>query len=99
MTDVVLTLWSNHQAEEQANYYVSLVPGSKINRIVRWPMTPDGPNEGRKQGDVLVVDCTLAGQSFSLLSGGPQFPYSEAVSIMVVCEAQAEVDKLWSKLI
>jgi len=99
MTDIVLTLWSNHKAEEQANYYVSLLPDSKINRIVRWPMTPDGPNEGRKKGDVLVVDFTLAGQSYSLLNGGPQFPYSEVVSIMVVCDSQAEVDKLWSKLI
>ncbi len=99
MTDVVLTLWSNHQAEEQANYYVSLLPGSKINRIVRWPMDGSGPNAGRKNGDVLVVDFTLAGQSYSLLNGGPQFPYSEVVSIMIVCDGQAEVDRLWSKLI
>ncbi len=99
MTDVVLTLWSNHQAEEQANYYVSLLPGSKINRIVRWPMDGSGPNAGRKKGDVLVVDFTLAGQSYSLLNGGPQFPYSEVVSIMIVCDGQAEVDRLWSKLI
>ena len=99
MTDIVLTLWSNHKAEEQANYYVSLLPGSKINRIVRWPMEGSGPNAGRKKGDVLVVDFTLAGQSYSLLNGGPQFPYSEAVSIMVVCDGQAEVDRLWSKLI
>jgi predicted 3-demethylubiquinone-9 3-methyltransferase (glyoxalase superfamily) len=99
MTDVVLTLWSNHQAEEQANYYVSLLPGSKINRIVRWPMDGSGPNAGRKKGDVLVVDFTLAGQSYSLLNGGPLFPYSPVVSIMVVCDGQAEVDKLWSKLL
>ena len=99
MTDIVLTLWSNHKAEEQANYYVSLLPGSKINRIVRWPMDPHGPNEGRKKGDVLVVDFTLAGKPYSLLNGGPQFPYSEAVSLMVVCDGQAEVDGLWSKLI
>ena len=99
MTDIVLTLWSNLQAEEQANYYVSLLPDSKINRIVRWPMNPDGPNEGRKKGDVLVVDFTLAGKPYSLLNGGPQFPYSEVVSLMVVCDGQAEVDRLWSKLI
>jgi 2-polyprenyl-6-hydroxyphenyl methylase/3-demethylubiquinone-9 3-methyltransferase len=99
MTDIVLTLWSNLKAEEQANYYVSLLPDSKINRIVRWPMDGSGPNDGRKKGDVLVVDFTLAGQSYSLLNGGPQFPYNEVVSIMVVCDGQAEVDKLWSKLI
>jgi predicted 3-demethylubiquinone-9 3-methyltransferase (glyoxalase superfamily) len=99
MTEVVLTLWSNHQAEEQANYYVSLVPNSKINRIMRWPMDGSGPNQGAKKGNVLVVDFTLAGQSYSLLNGGPQFPYSEVVSLMIVCEDQAEVDRLWSKMI
>ena len=99
MTDIVLTLWSNFKAEEQANYYVSLLPDSKINRVVRWPMDGTGPNQGAKKGDVLVVDFTLAGKPYSLLNGGPQFPYSEAVSIMVVCDGQAEVDRLWSKLI
>lgn len=99
MTSLVLTLWSNHQAEEQANYYVSLLPDSRINRIMRWPMNGSGPNQGAKKGDVLVVDFTLAGQSYSLLNGGPQFPYSEVVSLMVVCDGQPEVDKLWSKLI
>ena len=99
VTDIVLTLWSNFKAEEQANYYVSLLPNSKINRIVRWPMDGSGPNHGAKKGDVLVVDFTLAGQSYSLLNGGPQFPYSEVVSLMVVVDTQAEVDKLWAKLI
>jgi len=99
MTQVVLTLWSNFKAEEQANYYVSLVPNSKINHIMRWPMDGSGPNQGAKKGDVLVVDFTLAGQNYSLLNGGPQFPYSEVVSIMIVCDSQAEVDKLWNKMI
>jgi predicted 3-demethylubiquinone-9 3-methyltransferase (glyoxalase superfamily) len=99
MTDIVLTLWSNLKAEEQANYYVSLLPDSKINRIVRWPMDGSGPNQGRKKGDVLVVDFTLAGRPYSLLNGGSQFPYNPVDSLMVVCDGQAEVDKLWSRLL
>jgi len=99
VTDIVLTLWSNFKAEEQANYYVSLLPDSRINRIVRWPMDGSGPNQGAKKGDVLVVDFTIAGKRYSLLNGGPQFPYSEAVSLMIVVDTQSEIDRLWSKLI
>ena len=99
MTDIVPTLWSNFNAEEQANYYVSLLPGSRIDNIVRWPMDGTGPNQGAKKGDVLVVDFTIAGKRYSLLNGGPQFPYSEAVSLMIVVDTQAEIDRLWSKLI
>lgn len=92
-------LWSNHTAEEQANYYISLLPDSRINRIVRWPMDGTGPNEGRKKGDVLIVDFTLAGEPYSLLNGGPQFPYSEAVSLMIACDSQEEIDRLWAKIV
>ena len=99
MTDIVPTLWSNFKAEEQANYYVSLLPDSQINRIVRWPMDGADPNAGAKKGDVLVVDFMLAGKRYSLLNGGPQFPYSEAVSLMIIVETQAELDRLWAKLI
>ena len=99
MTDIVPTLWSNFKAEEQANYYVSLLPDSRIDHIVRWPMDGSGPNQGARKGDVLVVDFTIAGKRYSLLNGGPQFPYSEAVSLMIVVDTQAEIDRLWSKLI
>lgn len=92
-------LWCNFTAEEQANYYVSLLPDSRINHVARWPMDGDGPNAGRKKGDVLVVEFTLAGRTYILLNGGPQFPYSETVSLSVDCKDQAEVDRLWDKLI
>jgi predicted 3-demethylubiquinone-9 3-methyltransferase (glyoxalase superfamily) len=92
-------LWSNYRAEEQANYYISLFPDSQINRIVRWPMDGSGPNAGAKKGDVLVVDFTLAGKPYSLLNGGPQFPYSEAISLMIACDSQEEIDRLWSKIV
>jgi predicted 3-demethylubiquinone-9 3-methyltransferase (glyoxalase superfamily) len=92
-------LWSNYRAEEQANYYISLFPDSQINRIVRWPMDGSGPNAGAKKGDVLVVDFTLAGKPYSLLNGGPQFPYSEAISLMIACDSQEEIDRLWSNIV
>ena len=99
MTAISPCLWSNLKAEEQANYYVSLLPDSRIDRTVRWPMEGSGPNKGAKKGDVLTVDFTLAGKRYMLLNGGPQFPYTEAISLMITCESQAEVDRLWSKLI
>ena len=99
MSDIVPTLWSNFKAEQQANYYVALLPDSRIDHIVRWPMDGTGPNQGAKQGDVLVVDFTIAGKRYSLLNGGPQFPYSEAVSLMIIVDTQAELDRLWSRLI
>ena len=99
MDKIAPCLWSNMKAEEQANYYVSLLPDSRINRIVRWPMDGSGPNAGAKKGDVLVVDFTLAGKPYSLLNGGPQFPYSNAVSLMIACDDQAEIDRLWAKIV
>ncbi len=87
-------LWFNHDAEEAANFYVSLLPDSRIDDIVRSPA--DYPN-GR-EGDVITVDFTLAGRQYQALNGGPQFPFTEAVSFMIHCEDQAEVDRLWDVL-
>jgi predicted 3-demethylubiquinone-9 3-methyltransferase (glyoxalase superfamily) len=92
-------LWCNGTAKEQAEYYVSLLPGSRVDAVTLWPMDGSGPNAGVKKGDVLVVDFTLAGRSFRALNGGPQFPYTEAISMSVDCKDQAEVDRLWNKLI
>jgi predicted 3-demethylubiquinone-9 3-methyltransferase (glyoxalase superfamily) len=99
MDKITPCLWSNHKAEEQANYYVSLLPDSRIDQMLRWPMDGSGPNAGAKKGDVLAVDFTVAGRSFMLLNGGSQFPYTEATSMSVDCKDQAEVDRLWDKLI
>ncbi len=88
-------LWFNHNAEEAANLYVSLLPDSRIDRIVRSP----ADNPSMKEGGVLIVDFTLAGRKYSGLNGGPIFPFTEAVSFMIQCEDQAEVDRLWDSLI
>ena len=98
MDKITPCLWCNFNAREQIDFYVSLLPDSRINNVVRWPMDGSGPNEGRKKGDDLVIDFTLGGRNFIGLVGGPTFPYTEAFSMSVVCEDQAEVDRLWSRL-
>jgi len=88
-------LWYNMNAEEAANFYVTLFPDSRIDRVVRSPTeTPSGP-----EGTVLVVDYTLAGVKFMGLNGGPQFPFTEAVSFQVLTEDQEETDRLWDALV
>jgi predicted 3-demethylubiquinone-9 3-methyltransferase (glyoxalase superfamily) len=87
-------LWFDGNGEEAANLYVSLLPDSRIDRITRSPADyPSG-----KAGDVITVDFTLAGRRYQALNGGPQFPFTEAVSFMIHCKDQAEVDRLWDAL-
>ena len=94
MDKVRTWIWYNGGAEEAANLYVSLLPNSRINSVFRSPVdTPSGP-----AGSVLTVEFTLCGRSYAGLNGGPQFPQSEALSIMVMCDDQAEVDRLWDGL-
>lgn len=96
MADKLTTvLWFDGDVEAAAAFYVSLLPDSRIERVLRSPVeTPAGP-----AGQVMVVDFTLAGRSFSLLNGGPLFPQSEAVSIMVHTADQAETDRLWGAIV
>lgn len=87
-------LWFDGAAEEAAEFYASLLPDSSVDRVWRSPAdTPSGP-----AGMVLTVDFTLAGQRFQALNGGPDFRFSEAVSFVIECEDQAEVDRLWDAL-
>ncbi len=87
-------LWFDGQAEEAARFYVSLLPDSRIDNVSRAPADyPAG-----QSGKVLLVEFTLAGQSFQALNGGPQFAFTEAISMSVGCADQAEVDRLWSAL-
>lgn len=87
-------LWFDGQAEQAAQFYTSLLPDSRVDSVVRAPAdTPSGP-----AGMVLAVEFTLAGMSYSGLNGGPQFPFTEAVSFQIACADQAEVDRLWDAL-
>jgi predicted 3-demethylubiquinone-9 3-methyltransferase (glyoxalase superfamily) len=88
-------LWFDKNGEEAANFYVSLLPDSRIDRVTRSPADyPSG-----KEGDVITVDFTLAGRQYQALNGGPQFPFTEAVSFMIHCKDQAEVDRLWDAIV
>lgn len=94
MQKVVPCLWFDGDAEEAARFYVSLLPNSSIDRILKAPAeSPSGP-----AGMVLTVEFTLAGMQYVGLNGGPQFPFTEAVSFQIHCEDQAEVDRLWEAL-
>jgi predicted 3-demethylubiquinone-9 3-methyltransferase (glyoxalase superfamily) len=87
-------LWFDGQAEEAASFYTSLLPDSRVDKVWRSPAeTPSGP-----VGMVLTVDFTLAGQKFQGLNGGPEFNFNEAISFVIECEDQAEVDRLWDAL-
>lgn len=92
---IVPCIWYDDDAEEAANFYISLLPDSHIDAVTRSPVdTPSGP-----AGKVLVVEFTLAGQSFLGLNGGPAFPHTEAVSFQIMTEDQPETDRLWNDII
>ena len=95
MSKISPCLWFVSEAEEAANFYVSLLPNSRIEKVQR--NTIDSP--GGKAGTVLVVDFTLAGQRFLALNGGMKMEYTHAVSFMIDCADQAEVDRLWDALL
>jgi predicted 3-demethylubiquinone-9 3-methyltransferase (glyoxalase superfamily) len=94
MSKIAPCLWFDGMAEAAAKFYVSLLPDSSIDRVMISP----ADNPSTPAGAVLVVEFTLAGQQFIGLNGGPQFPFTEAVSFMINCEDQAEVDRLWEAL-
>jgi predicted 3-demethylubiquinone-9 3-methyltransferase (glyoxalase superfamily) len=86
-------LWFNDQAEEAANFYVSIFKNSKIGNVSRYGDTGPGP-----KGSVMVVTFQLEGQEFMALNGGPSYSFTPAISFMVNCATQQEVDELWEKL-
>jgi predicted 3-demethylubiquinone-9 3-methyltransferase (glyoxalase superfamily) len=94
MSKICPCLWFDGEAEEAAKFYVSLLPGSKIETVQK--NTIDGP--AGKAGSVLVVEFTLAGQRFMALNGGMRVEYTHAVSFKIDCADQAEVDRLWDAL-
>jgi predicted 3-demethylubiquinone-9 3-methyltransferase (glyoxalase superfamily) len=93
MQRIVPNLWFDTEAEEAASFYVSLFEDSRILRVV--PYGEAGPGE---PGSTMVVDFELLGQEYVAINGGPQFPFTEAVSFEVRCDDQAEVDRLWDAL-
>ncbi|MGE3807903.1 MAG: VOC family protein [Gemmataceae bacterium] len=90
-------LWFDHQAEEAANFYVSVFKNSKILSVTRYGKAGQHVH-GQPEGSVMAVSFVLDGAAFSALNGGPIFKFTEAISLQIGCDNQEEVDHFWSKL-
>src|SRR6266487_6787234 len=97
MQKITPFLWFNYNAEEAANFYASIFKDSKIGRIARYGEEA-AEKTGRPKGSVMTIEFELEGQRFVGLNGGPMFKFTEAISFVVNCETQEEVDYFWSKL-
>jgi predicted 3-demethylubiquinone-9 3-methyltransferase (glyoxalase superfamily) len=93
MQKITPFLWFDNQAEEAVNFYLSIFKNSRVGRISRYGDAGPGP-----KGSVMVANFQLNGQEFMALNGGPQYKFTEAISFLVNCETQEEVDELWEKL-
>jgi len=97
MQKITPFLWFDDKAEEAVKFYVSVFKNSKIGGVARYGEA-GAKASGRPMGSVMTVAFQLDGQDFVALNGGPHFKFTEAISLVVNCETQAEVDELWEKL-
>ena len=86
-------LWFDSNAEEAANFYVAIFKDAKILKVARYGEAGPGP-----AGSVMVVNFQIEGQDFIALNGGPLFKFTEAISFVISCQTQEEVDRYWNKL-
>jgi predicted 3-demethylubiquinone-9 3-methyltransferase (glyoxalase superfamily) len=93
MQQITPCLWFNHQAEAAARFYTSIFKNTTIGEL-----THDGEGGPRPKGRVLTVRFQLDGREFLALNGGPHFTFTEAVSFIVHCETQEELDRMWEQL-
>jgi predicted 3-demethylubiquinone-9 3-methyltransferase (glyoxalase superfamily) len=94
MQKIITYLWFDNQAEEAAEFYTSIFPDSRILEVTRYGDAGPGP-----KGRAMTVRFLLAGQEYLALNGGPHFRFNEAISLLVNCEDQEEVDYLWDRLL
>jgi predicted 3-demethylubiquinone-9 3-methyltransferase (glyoxalase superfamily) len=94
MQKITPFLWFDNQAEEAVNFYVSVFKNSKVKGMTRYT----GEEPSGQKGSVMTVNFELNGQEFVALNGGPQFKFTEAVSFVINCETQEEIDYYWEKL-
>lgn len=90
---ITINLWFDNEAEEAARFYTSLFKDSRILGVTHY-----GKDMPKPEGSVLTVNFELQGQEFVALNGGPEFKFNEAISLLVNCEDQAEVDRYWAQL-
>ena len=97
MQKIIPCLWFDNQAEEAANFYTSIFKNSKIGNISRYGK--EGYEiHGREEGTVMTIEFEIDGQKFTALNGGPVFKFNEAISFVVNCANQEEIDYYWEKL-
>src|SRR5438874_11996174 len=94
MQKITPMLWFDNEAEEAANFYVSVFKNSKVKEITHYA----GEEFPEKRGQVMTVSFELNGQEFTALNGGPDFKFTEAVSFVINCDTQEEIDYYWEKL-
>ena len=94
-TKIVPHLWYTKQAVEAAKFYATVFPDSRVDRVTALPAeSPSGP-----EGSVDVVEFTLLGQSFMAISAGPHHEFNDAISLLVQCDSQAEIDRYWNAIL
>lgn len=92
---IVPYLWYTRHAEEAARFYASVFPDSRVDRVVTLPTeSPSGP-----AGSVALVEFTLCGQAFAAMTAGPHHDFNDAISFMVHCDSQAELDRYWNAIL
>lgn len=95
MQKITPFLWYSNEAEEAATFYASIFPDSRVTRVVAMPVdSPSGP-----PGSVKIVEFVLFGQAFTAMSAGPLDPFNHAISFVVSCDSQAEIDRYWNALL
>ena len=94
MQKVVTNLWFDGRVEEALELYTSLIPDSRVTNVTRYAESGMGV-----AGDIMTADFELAGQTFTIINGGPHFKHSPAMSLLVHCADQEEVDRLWEGLV
>jgi predicted 3-demethylubiquinone-9 3-methyltransferase (glyoxalase superfamily) len=92
---ILTHLWYAEQAEEAAAFYASIFPDSRVDRV--WPLPTDSPSG--PAGSVKVVEFTLFGQRFQAITAGPHHDFNDAISLVVLCDDQAELDRYWNALL
>jgi len=97
MQEITPCLWFDNKAEEAANFYISIFENSKIVNVARYGEAGSEAS-GRPKGTVMIITFQLEGQEFMALNGGPVFTFSPAISLLVNCETQEEINELWDRL-
>ncbi len=93
MQKIGVCLWFDHQAEEAVNFYASIFKNSRVGQATRY-----GPDMPGKEGTVMTVPFELEGQQFLAVNGGPVFTFTPAISLVVNCASQAEINEMWERL-